>query len=142
MAKKYGKALTNVLNGDGQSRAPGSSYNAAQRVMREVFDLSLVAAGDDLVLSKPRGGDVLLGWKITGSVDLSGMTMSIGNATSAVVYMTATAGPATPGVPKEVGLAAAIDDDPLPDSVEVLGRLGGVVPGAGILVVLTLVSHR
>lgn len=142
MAKKYGAALTNVLNGDGQGRAPGTSVNAAIRVYREVFNLANVVTTDDLVLAKPRNGDVLLGWKITGSVDLSGMTMSIGNEASAVVYMTANAGPATPGIPKEVGLASAIDDGPLPEAIEILGRLGGTVPAAGILVVQTLVSHR
>ena len=41
MAKKYGSLLTNVLNGDGQSRAPGTSVNAAMRV--RVIDRQLRA---------------------------------------------------------------------------------------------------
>lgn len=142
MAKKYGRDLTNVLNGTEQARGPGSSINAAQRVHREVFDLALLAPADTIVLSKPRNGDVMLGFKITGSVDLSGMTIAIGDSASAAYYMTAVAGPATPGVPKEVGLAAAIDDVPLANTKEIIGTLGGTVPGAGILVVQTLISHR
>ena len=142
MAKKYGSLLTNVLNGDGQARAPGTSVNAAMRVHREIFDLSLLAAGDDIVLSKPRNGDVVLGVKITGSVDISGMTFKIGTLADDDHYMTAVAGPATPGVPKEVGLASGIDDEALDDATEILCRLGGTVPGAGTIVTQTIVSHR
>lgn len=142
MPKKYGAALAGALSGDGQGRAPGTSVNAAQRVHREVFNLANLASGDDAVFAKPRNGDVVLGFKITGSVDLSGMTIAIGTAVAGSYYMTSTAGPATPGIPKEVGLADAIDDGPLSDAIEILGRLGGVVPAAGKLVVQTLVSHR
>lgn len=142
MAKKYGTALAAVLSGNQDGLAPGTSVNAAVRVHREVFNLANLASGDDAVLAKPRNGDVVLGHKITGSVDLSGMTFKIGTAADDDHYMTAVAGPATPGVPKEVGLASGIDDDPLTEATEILARLGGTLPGAGIIVVQTFVSHR
>lgn len=142
MAKKYGRDLTNVLNGTEQSRGPGTSMNAAMRVYREVFSLADLLTADTIVLSKPRNGDVILGFKITGSVDISAMNIAIGDAVTPNYYMTAVAGPAVPGVPKEVGLAAAIDDVPLANSKEIIGTLTGTVPGAGILVVQTIVSHR
>lgn len=142
MAKKYGLALTEVLNGGGQALAPGTSVNAAMRVHREVFNLANLVSGDDAVLAKPRAGDVVLGFKITGSVDISGMTFKIGTTADDDLYMTAVAGPATPGVPKEVGLASGIDDGPLAEATEIYARLGGTLPGAGIIVIQTLVSHR
>lgn len=144
MAKIYGKTLTAVLSGAADALAPGSSVNAGMRVHREVFDLASpdASAADILVLAKPRNGDVILGFKLSSSVDLSAMTIKIGTAADDDYYMTAVAGPATPGVTKEVGLTSGIDDGPLPSAVEILGVLGGTVPAAGILVVQTIVSHR
>ncbi len=142
MAKLYGAALAAVLSGAMNGLAPGSSVNAGVRVHREIFDIAAADAADVLVISKPRGGDVILGFKITGSVDLSAMTVKIGTAADDDYYMTSTAGPATAGVPKEVGLTAGIDDDPLAEATEILMTLGGTVPAAGVLVVQTIVSHR
>ncbi|MFY9350660.1 MAG: hypothetical protein WBL20_09505 [Sphingobium sp.] len=142
MAKKYGTALTNVIAGTMEAMAPGSSVNAALRVHREVFNLANLASGDDAVLASVRAGDVVLGMEITGSVDLSGMTFKIGDVADDDRYMTATAGPATPGIPKKVGLTSGIDNDPLDAAREILARLGGTLPGAGTIVVLTFVSHR
>lgn len=144
MAKIYGAALAAVLSGAADALAPGTSVNAAMRVHREVFDLASpdVSAADILVLAKPRNGDVVLGIKITGSVDLSAMTFKIGTAADDDHYMTAVAGPATPGVPKEVGLTSGIDDAPLSEAAEILCVVGGTVPAAGTIVTQVIVSHR
>lgn len=144
MTKAIPNELKGVMDGDGQSLAPGTVRRASVRTFRSSFDTAeedtttsdTLSLGDDY-----REGDRVIGFIIASSTNMSAASLAIGDGTTADKFKAAGTLPnaTTVFVPVK---AATLDDDALTEPTELIGTISGATIPDGILVIETLVSHR
>lgn len=141
MATTLGTAFSAT---DELAKAPGTVVDAAMRRHRNVFNFADSGVGgttNPLTAAKLREGVALESVKLTGSVDVSLINVSVGIATSTAKYCAATAGPNA--TQKDIPVkSTALDDDALTAPETIILTPSGNWPATGVLISDIFVSKR
>lgn len=94
MADRFGKYMTNVLGGTRQGMAPGARFNTVLQVQSEVVALDdggAAAIGTTIGIGVLRRGDLPKRFKVSPTVAIAGLTVSIGTKAAPTKYVNAQA---------------------------------------------------